>query len=214
MRQRLAQKLFFCAWRTVALQTALPRRCGLYQIVQWSPQGRSQAAMLRVAPALTATALFLAPAFAQDAFAAGCDSVLAAQVKGLDTSSRSITKFAVNGGGISTLVSIAAGGKIYSKIGEGTWKTDDQPLDRDKLAKYWMGETCTSDGSETIDGDSADSVEHRTGGFPPMDTRFWISRSSGLIVKTVVKAPGSVITTEADYRDVRVPMSDAAAPAK
>jgi hypothetical protein len=163
---------------------------------------------------LIATALFLEGAFAQDAFAAGCDAVLAAQVKGLDTPSRSTTKFAVNGGGISTLVSIAAGGKIYSKAGEGAWKIDAQPLDRNKLAKYWTGETCTSDGSETTDGDSADIVEHRTGGFPSMDTRFWISRSSGLIVKTVVKAPGSVITTEAEYRDVQIPAADAATPAK
>jgi hypothetical protein len=42
--------------------------------------------------ALTATMLMLHALFAQGASAAGCESVLAAQVKGLDTPSRSTTK--------------------------------------------------------------------------------------------------------------------------
>jgi hypothetical protein len=164
--------------------------------------------------ARAALLLLAAQMFAPPALAGGCDPVLAAQIKGLDTPSRSTTKFAINGGGISTLLSIAVGGKVWSKTRDTSWKAAPQPLDKESIAKYWAGETCTPGETETIDGDATDIVEHHTTAMPPMDMRFWISKSSGLIVKTVVHAPGSVITTQTEYDDVQVPVGDSGGAAK
>ncbi|MGD0191232.1 MAG: hypothetical protein ABSD74_10870 [Rhizomicrobium sp.] len=164
---------------------------------------------------LPAAVITLASMLAQPALADGCQSVLAAEAKGLDTPSHSITKIATSGSGIVTLENIAAGGKIYTKGRDGRWTAEPQPLDRDKFAAYWSAETCTADGSETIDGHATDIVVHRSAGDPPSVARFSISRASGLIVKTVIRNPGSVITTVADYRNVQAPSVDASnAPAK
>jgi len=158
--------------------------------------------MFRIA--LTSTALMLGALFAQGASAAGCESVLAAQVKGLDTPSRSTTKIETESGS-ATSVSIAIGSKIWSQDKSGAWKSQPQPLDKDKIAAYWTGKRCTADGTDTVDGDPADIVLHKSGGAEQMDTSFWISRASGLIVKTLVKTSGAVITITADYRDVQAP---------
>jgi hypothetical protein len=150
-------------------------------------------------------ALALASVLAQSATAAGCETVLAAQVKGLGTPSHAITKIAVSGAGITTLETISAGGKMYTKDREGNWKAEPEKLNETALAKYWPAQTCSADGADTIDGETTDIVLHRTVGFPPTDTRFWISRSSGLIVKTVIKTPGSAITTETDFLGIEAP---------
>jgi hypothetical protein len=140
--------------------------------------------------ALTATMLMLHALFAQGASAAGCESVLAAQVKGLDTPSRSTTKIETESGS-ATSVSIAIGSKIWSQDKSGAWKSQPQPLDKDKIAAYWTDKRCTADGTETVDGNPADIVLHKSGGAEQMDTSFWISRDTGLIVKTVVKTSGA-----------------------
>lgn len=162
--------------------------------------------MFRIA--LTATIFILDALFAQPALAAGCEAVLAAQVKGLDTPSRSTSKIETESG-TATSVSVAIGGKIWSQAKDGAWQAQAQPLDRNKIAAYWADKRCTADGTESVDGNPADVVLHKSGRAEEMDTSFWISQSSGLIVKTVVKTSGAVITITADYRDVHAPAADA-----
>jgi hypothetical protein len=162
--------------------------------------------MFRIA--LISAALMLDALFAQSALAYGCESVLAAQVKGLDTPSRSTTRIETSSG-TTTSVSVAIGGKIWSQTKDGTWQAQPQPLDRDMIAAYWSDKRCTADGTESVDGDPADVVLHKSGGANQMDTSFWISQSSGLIVKTVVNTSGAVFTISADYHDVHAPAADA-----
>jgi len=146
----------------------------------------------------------LAVLAAGPAFAQGCDLIIASQVKGLSTPTRSTMTFTMNGKSY-TIVSIAVGTKVYTAKADGTWQADTLGTNEDKIRKTWSAYDCTSGGSDTIDGELADIVLHHDDGKIPMDTRFWISRATGLGLRTETTMPNGSLISVYDYKDVQVP---------
>jgi hypothetical protein len=132
-------------------------------------------------------------------------------VKGLTVPTRSTFTFTMGGKPIS-FGNIVVDGKIYTPHKDGTWKIEKSDSNEAKIRKAWADDVCTPGGSETIDGEVADVVLNHKGGSMPLDSRFFISQTSGLIVRTDTVMPHSTIEAVYDYRDVQLPPDALAAP--
>jgi hypothetical protein len=150
-------------------------------------------------PACAALALFT-----QLAHAGGCDPIAAAQIKGLDLPARTRTDFTINGTFLGSLNSIDSHRKRYTHQKDGTWKIETLPLTPEKIQKNWTDEECSLTGADVVQGEAVDIYSNHEGGSAQSDSRFWISKSSGLILKTeiTVLGKGNVVVMEHDYRDV------------
>jgi outer membrane lipoprotein-sorting protein len=138
------------------------------------------------------------------AAAEGCDAVAAAQIKGKQVPTHATFTTTI-GGKTFTFESTALGDKIYSQHKDGTWTVETRDNSDDKIRRAWADETCTPDGSETIGGEATDIVLNHATSSLIGDTRFWISQTTGLILKVESQVSGSVLTSINDYRDVQVP---------
>lgn len=149
---------------------------------------------------LALTALVIpAPALAK-----GCEAVLAAQLKAMNLPTHSTYSYKMNGMAFS-FESIASGGKIYSKKKEGGWEVQNAVVDETKIRNYWVDKSCKTVGAQVVTGEPAAIILHHDGGPAQSDTRFWVSKTSGLILKTEMKSLNTVLVSVEDYRDVHPP---------
>ncbi len=142
------------------------------------------------------------------ASAEGCGPLTDALVKGLGTPWRAV--ITSSGGGLSPsrvdLVAIAD--KLYAKDKSGQWKTHVRPADvgEARIRRDWANAVCTPSGTDSIDGEAADVVSnHAPGETFDTVTRYWISRASGLVLKTQAVRGPAVVTTTYGYDDVSPP---------
>jgi hypothetical protein len=149
-------------------------------------------------------------AFPVGAAAAGCEPVMAAQQKALRMPVRTIMTVTMPNGLKVPLVMITADGKIYEQQKDGSWKVSEQPKKYIENSPKWADKDCTAEGSEAIGGDTADVFFHRESSFlSGSDQRFWISKVSGLIVKSWSNVGGIQLESANDYINVVVPVTTA-----
>ncbi|MBV9331342.1 MAG: hypothetical protein JOZ55_07300 [Alphaproteobacteria bacterium] len=151
--------------------------------------------------AMIAVIALLAPSAAAGK---GCEAILAAQLKAMNVPTRSSYSYRMNGLAFS-FESIAAGGKVYSKKKEGGWEVQNAAVDATKIQNYWADKSCKTVGVEALNGEPASIILHHDGGPAKSDTRFWVSKASGLILKTEMKSLNTVLVSVEDYRDVHPP---------
>lgn len=145
-------------------------------------------------------------ALAPPALAGGCEKVAAAQIKALRIPVHNTFTLTMKGNSY-TFSSIAAGGRIYSHQKDGSWKIEYQNTDVARIHRNWDGATCTADGSEIIDGDITDIfLNPGNAGGIRADAKFWISETTGLVVKTETDLTDSTLVGVSDYNDVDVPV--------
>lgn len=152
---------------------------------------------------------------AQRAQAEGCDAIVAAQDKDPGVPVRSSMTLAMNGMTFA-IVTVSANGKVYNQRKDGTWKTEDhaKPRDERERREYWQKEVCAPAGSDVLDGQPTDIVSDHNSDIPT-DTRFWISKPSGLILKSeITYKNGSTMTMVYDYKNVQAPDTSTAAPSR
>lgn len=144
-------------------------------------------------------------ASAAPALAAGCEKIAAAQIKGLTTPVRNTFTFTLKGNSV-TFSSITADGRIYSHAKDGSWKVEYQNTDATRIHKNWDSQTCTADGSEVIGGDITDIfLNPGNAGGIRADAKFWVSETTGLIMKTETDLPDSTLVGVSDYTNVDIP---------
>ena len=156
--------------------------------------------------AIGVATLAAAHLWAAMAYADGCEPIVAAQIKGLGLPTRS-TMVVVNGGITVPVMEIVAGnGRSYSRQGGETWRAEALPENNEaNVRKNWSGDDCSAQGNEIIDGDTADVFLSHNGGPMPIDLRMWVSRSTGLVIKSELRSRDRVMLTTFDYRNVQIP---------
>jgi len=146
------------------------------------------------------------PALADD-----CDRVVAAIVKTDHAPHYDLSTDADTG---TRVQEIFTGQAIYIKAGNEDWRSD--PKTGDELeadfrrahedAKW----SCQTSGTEAIGGETADiiAVHHEDNPSEP-DSRYWISQSSGLLLKMVIYASLGrhifQVTDTYDYKNIPAP---------
>lgn len=161
---------------------------------------------------MKATFLLLAAALAvltpSTVAAEGCDALTEALVKGLTTPWHATVTSTIGGISRSSEI-ITLDGKSYVKEQGGSWRSRSlgSAATEAHIRKDWATSTCTVQGGEPIAGEATSIVLHHTSGQPgeSRDTRFWLSQSSGLLLKTETTARRAVVTTLFDYRNVSAP---------
>jgi hypothetical protein len=149
---------------------------------------------------------------AQPALAGDCSRMMDAVLKG-DRTPHRIYSQSVAGGATSTWQTVEVGGKRWR--GEpGAWKA--MPFDSDKEDAAFKkvlddnGNACTVEGSEAVDGETADIVVFQFGeGGLTAQIKLWISQGSGLTLKMQTAVAGlgqdKTVTATFDYKDVVAP---------
>ena len=155
----------------------------------------------------------------QRGLAGDCDKLTSAWVKHLHTPHRT-TMVVTEAGGASTLQFVLVDGKLYINPNGGpTWTVIAMQPDAAEAAYRKAivdeGETCRPGGSETIGADTFDIVAtHRKGQKGDVDSRVWISRSTGMLFKVEDNLPGGRQETSTYvFGDVAAP-ANAAPPTK
>ena len=124
----------------------------------------------------------------QRGLAGDCDALTASWVKHLHTPHRT-TMVVTDKGTVATLQFVLVDGKLYINPNGGpSWTVIPMQPDNAEAAYRKAiadeGEVCRADGSETIGGDTFDIVAtHRKGSKGDVDSRVWISRSTGMLFK-------------------------------
>ncbi|HTT96718.1 MAG TPA: hypothetical protein VMF58_01600 [Rhizomicrobium sp.] len=141
------------------------------------------------------------------AAAAGtCDAIMNGQLKGLTVPTRVVNTDEMNGMTMS-FENIVADGTIYTHTKDGSWKAEKQSANEASIRKAWTDkDTCEPAGTEAVDGEMADVVaEHINVANMPMDSKFWISRKSGQILKSLSAMPTATLTVRYYYDNIQVP---------
>jgi hypothetical protein len=140
--------------------------------------------------------------WATASFAKGCEPIIAAQIKGLGVPTHSSLTLTKAGVKIFTVQNVWANGRSYAQQSDGSWKVVAIASNEASIRKDWSGKDCSQQGEDVINGDPTNVFYNLEGG---TETRIWISRSTGLIVRWNLSDGNVAILHTFDYDNVEVP---------
>jgi hypothetical protein len=147
----------------------------------------------------------------QSAAAEGCDLVVAAFVKASAVPWHATVE--AHGSQTLTMEIVTLGAISYSRKNSDDWQTHKvSDAGPERIHRDWAQSNCVPDGSEAFGDDIADIVRRRAMGEVGVSNRFWVSRATGYLLKSELKAGRDVVTTLYDYSDVKAPPGLAPSP--
>jgi hypothetical protein len=152
-------------------------------------------------PAMASVAVLLMTT--TPAAADSCDAVTAALLKGLRMPWHLTATLKIIGKETQTYEAINTADKMFQREDKGPWKEKLRhlALDEAKIRRDWANSaSCHDGGRETLGSESTVVVWHR------QDTRFWISETSGLILKSETINRPAALTNEYAYANITAPL--------
>lgn len=150
-----------------------------------------------LAPVSAFLLLLSAPATADT-----CTPVRDALLKGLGAPWHSTMTLKVVGKETKTYEVINTADQTFQRDNKAHWRKKFRRLDLDeaKIRRDWANSvSCKDDGKEAIGGMPASIVRHH------IDTRYWISDTTGLILKSQTIDFPATLTTEYTYDNIAAP---------
>lgn len=154
--------------------------------------------------AWSACAVGAAPARANNS----CDAVLDAGIKQVQTPHHVHSSTKTSSGKVTSSEAIFVGGVEYLRVGDGNWRRSPMTAremlqDAQDKRKESSADTCRNLGDQTVAGQAATLYDFHPGG--GVDSKIWISKSSGLPLRQTIDLDGTVIDGRTDYTNVQAP---------